>query len=246
MKKLIFVFACFVLLSSGLHAQGGNILIVPFGDRMFYNEAAADMLKVSGLSYSEMVKEFENGLVAAIQSEGGRRFISPAGVTTTSQDVDVKMRVRSLLDFYGEKISSKSTAKKAKLFAKSSSKLENKNPRGEKQGEVVSIIGSPGNQFISSKVNSKREFSKLCKELGVSKVLVINEMDIKEDFSSPYNNGTEHLRQIQIHYSLFDNRGKKLSTGIILKNFSSSENNVREIIRLYFKDLAKDLISKLP
>ncbi len=246
MKKLILIFVGFWFLTFGLHAQGGNILIVPFGDRMFYNEAAAKMLKVSGVSYSEMIREFENGIVAAIQKEGGRKFVSPGGVTTASRNSDVKLQVRALLDFYGEKVKSKKKAKRLRLCGGASSKMENNPPKGEKDGEVVSMVGSPDGQFISSKVNSKHEFAKLCRELGVSKVLVINEMDIKEDFSSPYHNGTEHLRQIQLHYSLFDNKGKQLVTGVALENFSSSENNIREIIRLHFGALAKQIISKLP
>jgi len=238
--RVIFILTLFFSFTK-VFAQSSNILIIPFGDRMFYNEATADMIKTSGVSYSEMVRSFEDGLINALQAAGGRKFISPSGARTTANQQDLKFKIRSLLDFYLEPVGGE---KKSKFFSRPESKLKNTKEK-KKNGEVVSKIGDNKDSYIASKVSSRREFAKLVREVGVCRVMVINEFDIKEDLTTPYNNGNEHLRQIQVHYTLFDNKGKKIKGGVALKNFSSSENNVNEIIKKYFNDLAKDILESI-
>jgi len=239
MKKVIFLVVFFYVKFT--FSQVGNVLVVPFGDRMFYNEATVKMLNVSKVSYAEMIRLFENGLVTAIQQEGGRRYIT-TNIMSTTTNKDIKWQIRALLDFSSEEVNLEQQNEKMRVFSKSSTKIKRKKNIANNEGEVISIIGSNGNQFITSKVNSKKEFARICKDLNVSNVLVINEMDIKEDYSTPYNNGKEYLRQIQVHFSFFDNKGKKLASGIALKNFPSSVNKINDIINLYFKDLAKQIL----
>ena len=245
MKKFIlFVFTVLAGIPS-VFSQSGNVLVVPFGERMFYNEATSVMLKVSGLSYSEMINYFESSLVSEIQKQGGRGFISCAGAVTTGEHSDLKTEVRSLLDFYLAPVNG-SKKKKISLFGRPSSKLESKKEKVDiEKGETVSLIGDNKTSYIASKVNSKRDFAKLAKDAGVDKVLVINEFDIKEDMSSPYNNGNEHLRQIQVHYTVFDAKGNPLSGGVAVENFSSAENNIKEVVKLHFPNLAKQIVRKI-
>jgi hypothetical protein len=244
MKRIILIaFVFFYNIHLGF-TQSSNVLVVPFGDRMFYNEATSQMLKESDFSYAEMINYFEQSLVSEIQKKGGRRFISCAGATTTGNHDDLKLEIRGLLDFYLAPISIEK--RQVNLFGRPKSKLSSKKEKSEiKNGEEVSLIGENKTSYIASKVNSKRDFAKIIKEVGVSKVLVINEFDIREDMSSPYYNGNEHKRQIQVHYSIFDAKGKFLKGGVVVKNFSSSENNIKEIVKTHFPDLARQIVSNL-
>ncbi len=245
MKKFILIIITILFSISSVFSQEGNVLVVPFGDRMFYNEATSAMLKASGFSYSEMINYFESSLVSDIQKQGGRGFISCTGAVTTGEHSDLKTEVRSLLDFYLTPING-SKKRKISLFGRPTSKLESEKEKSEiGNGETVSLIGDNKTSYIASKVNSKRDFARLAKDAGVYKVLVINEFDIKEDMSSPYNNGSEHLRQIQVHYTVFDAKGNSISGGVAVENFSSSENNIKEIVKLHFPNLAKQIVRKI-
>ena len=245
MKK--FILLIFTVLSgvSLVFSQSGNVLVVPFGDRMFYNEATSSMLKASGFSYSEMINYLESSLVSEIQKQGGRGFISCTGAVTTGEHQDLKSEVRSLLDFYLKPISDVKK-RKVGLFGRPSSKLEGKKEKADiKNGETVSLIGDNKTSYIASKVNSKRQFARLVKDVGVGKVLVINEFDIKEDRSSPYNNGNEYLRQIQAHFTVFDSKGNPVAGGVAVENFSSSENDIKKIVKSHFPNLVKQIIQKI-
>ncbi len=245
MKKIFFlIFIAIIGQVEKTIAQ--NILVIPFDDRMFYNQASAEMLKASNMKYSAMVNAFTNGLISAIQQKGGRKIISPQGVTTQGTQEDITLLIRSSLHFYLEDLPY-GQKKKKKLFGCKKSKLSNKNnsPNKHQQGEVISLIGDNTNKFINSKVIDRKTFIKTVSKTNVDKVLVINELDIKEDFSSPYNNGNEHLRQIQVHYTLFDNKGKIITGGVAVKNFSSNENDVKTIIKKYFGEIAAQIVKNL-
>ena len=246
MKKVVLTISWILLIVNLLFSQQGNVLVISFGDRMFYNEAAPQMLKASGFTYDEMVKYFETSLASEIYRLGGKRYISPSGAVTTGDYPDVKYAIRGLLSFYMAPIVQDETKKKIDLFGRPSSKLSAKEDKsGEKEGELVSIIGNNKTTYVASKIRDRREFAKIVRGMGARKVLVFNEFDIKEDMSSPYNNGTDHLRQIQLHYTIFDAKGNALTGGVAVENFSSSENNIKEIVDRHFPRLVRQVMIKL-
>ena len=54
-----------------------------------------------------------------------------------------------------------------------------------------------------------------------------------------------YKREIKVHYTIFDNSGKEVSSGAIKSRFSSNENDIDKIIRVQFPLIAERIVQNL-
>jgi len=101
-------------------------------------------------------------------------------------------------------------------------------PEGRHNGELVSVKKDRTYQFLNSRIINTRAFRKTCDELELDEVLFINQIEIRGDFSSPYNSGRESDYYVVIHYSLYDKSG-----ALILGN-KTSHTTTNEKARYYY------------
>ena len=229
----------FLLASSFVYAQDSlshkNLVIVSFNTDMFNNQASKAMLMYSGMSYNEMVEFFNQSLIRYMDIKFRNHIKTYSlSIALTTNTTDNLYKIWSLQSYLLSPI-----PKTQKRNVDPSSFLATeKQPKGSK-GELVQAINSLKGNFLDSKINDKKTFSKIFRKLYADYVLIINELDIKEDYSNPYSVGSnDYSRQLQVHFTLFDNRGNKITGNVATIEFSSQENNIKEIATKYFPMIA--------
>ncbi len=208
-----------------------NLIIVSFSPDMFNNEAAKAMLQQSDMSYDEMVhffnKEMTYYLGVVFQKNIKTFSLNTSLTTNTTEDL---YTIWTLQNYFLSPI-----PKDQKRNVDPSSKLIGRKQPKNTNGEVVQKINSLTGNFLDSKIADKKTFMGITRKLHGNYVLIINELDIKEDYSNPYAVGrNDYTRQLQIHFTLFNNKGIKITGNVATVDFSSRENNIKKVVETYF------------
>ena len=208
-----------------------NLVIVSFNPDMFNNEAAKPMLQQSGMTYDEMVtylnKEMTYYLGVAFQKNIQTFSLNTSLTTNTSEDL---YTIWTLQNYFLSPI-----PKDQKRNVDPTSKLIGQKKKKSSGGEVVAEINSLKGNFLDSKIVDKRTFTGITRKLHANYVLIINELDIKEDYSSPYAVGrNDYTRQLQIHFTLFNNKGNTIAGNVATVDFSAKENDIKKVVSSYF------------
>ncbi len=215
-----------------------SVMLVSFNPDMFNNEGAKAMLEQSKMSYDEMVAFFNKELVSNLATDLSDTVntypLSAAMTTNTTEDLyDIWACMGYMLS---------PIPKDQKRNVDPSSNLIGKNPPKDKNGEVATEINSIKGNFLDSKINDKKTFAAICRRLKMQYIVIINELDIKEDYSNPYAVGkNDYTRQIQVHFTLFNNKGVSLAGNVATVDFSSKENDIKKITASYFPIAAEKI-----
>lgn len=217
-----------------------SVLIVSFNPQMFNNQGAKAMLEYSKMSYDEMVTFFNKemtkylSLSMSIKDTINTFQLNTALTTNTTEDL---YNIWALQGYFLSPI-----PKEQKKNVDPSSNLIGKKPPKHKTGEIATEINSLKGNFLDSKINDTKAFATICRRLKMHYIIIINELDIKEDYSNPYNVGKNNFsRQIQVHFTLFNNKGVSIAGNVATVDFSSHENDITKITAQYFP-LAADKI----
>ncbi len=230
--KLVFLFFGISIISQAQDSLfQKNLVIVSFNPDMINNEAAKPMLQQSGMTYDDMVtflnKEITYYLGMVFQKNIRTFSLNTSLTTNTSEDL---YTIWTLQNYFLSPI-----PKDQKRNVDPTSKLIGQNNQDSSDGEVVSEINSLKGNFLDSKIVDKRTFMGITRKLHVDYVLIINELDIKEDYSSPYAVGrNDYTRQLQIHFTLFNNKGIAIAGNVATVDFSAKENDIKTVVESYF------------
>ena len=58
-------------------------------------------------------------------------------------------------------------------------------------------------------------------------------------------NEEQYKREIKVHYTMFDNLGKEVSSGAIKSRFPSNQNDMDKIIHVQFSLIAERIVQNL-
>ena len=231
LKLFLFLFGISILTQAQDSLFHKNLVIVSFNPDMFNNQAARPMLQQSGMSYDEMVnflnKEMTYYIGVAFQKIIKSFSLNTSLTTNTTEDL---YTIWTLQGYFLSPI-----PKEQKRNVDPTSKLiGRKNPKNN-GGEVIPEINSLKGNFLDSKIADKKTFMGITRKLHANFVLIINELDIKEDYSNPYAVGkNDYTRQLQIHFTLFNNKGEEVAGNVATVDFSSKENDIKKVVESYF------------
>ena len=242
MKKYIFHIFLMVFLFSG-QSFSQRLFVVPYYPDMYNNGAAKQIIAETNIDYNKLNTIISQALLRHIQQAFPDSVVTivHSNASTTTADFHPIESIWSLLDYTMAPLPNKSY-----VLIGAQSKLSNRKISQKRTGELRPVIRSTTHSFLDAKITDKRTFSKIAHRLKCDYILVINEFDIKVDYSDPYATGrNDNKRQIQVHYSLFDKTGKHIAGNVSAVNFSSRENNIHNIIYTYFNKLAQQIVDYL-
>ncbi len=231
LRLFFFLFGLSILSQAQDSLFHKNLVIVSFNPDMFNNEAAKPMLQQSGMSYDEMVsflnKEMTYYLGVAFQKNINTFSLNTSLTTNTTEDLYI---IWTLQNYFLSPI-----PKEQKRNVDPTSKLVGRKQPKSSGGEVVPKINSLKGNFLNSKIADKKSFLSITRKLHANFILIINELDIKEDYSNPYAVGkNDYTRQLQIHFTLFNNKGTEIAGNVATVDFSSRENDIKKVVETYF------------
>jgi hypothetical protein len=130
---------------------------------------------------------------------------------------------------------------------------ENKKPSKEEadgnimNGQIITRNKQVETKYMNISIEDPNLLPYLNFNYGTDLYLFITQIEIKKHFTDQvalsYNT---YARQIIVNYALFDVKGVQLAGDVIDIVYPSATNDIEEIIRNSFPDIAKKIASSLP
>ena len=210
MKHLIFLILFWGISLSPSSAQDTlvkkkNMAIVPFMPQMYFNDLSVLWYKTGeSVCQEKQIEDINKQLFKSLNDSLSLEYnLYDLNQDRTISTKDYLLEYYRLINFsYLDTFPQKE--KKIKWpKAKNKQKVDTK-----RNGQINSEKKDLTHQYLNANIRDLRTFKKICNELELDEVLFINQVEIRGDFSSPYNSGRETEYYIYIHYSLYDNNGK--------------------------------------
>ena len=264
MKIFQFLFTALILNIPYLSAQKAKVLevdstgfsfkkimVIPFEENMYISSIQSDLLQSSGKTHKEIVQFFRYGIASAIQNE----FLNTVNTTSlihyndTTHDLDrTYYGVNYKFEPFIEQIKSDDLTKKtsAKSLKNEEISIKNETKTEIKNGQVISSKKQEI-KFASLQIKDSTILPFLSQKYGADVFVFITELDLENDLSDPLALANEtYIRNIRAHYAIVDVKGKFISKGIVSSIFPNTVNEIEKIQAVYFKELAIQLMDKLP
>lgn len=229
-----------------------NVLVIPFESKMYISDVDRALATKNEMSFQEIKATFR----AALDREifiSLKEYYNPLSFYAISPE-ESKKELAYIYNSIGYKykvvpeedvVEKQNTAKK--LLNRLKKKKETKQYTGAKieNGEIVSNIDDR-EKYMNTHLSNDKLILNLNKKHQAKYYIFINELDIKRGANNVYQASEEqYLREIKVHYTIFDNEGKQVKGGAIKTRFPSGQNDVNKIIKVQFPLIAQRIVDKL-
>ncbi len=217
------------------------LLIIPFNPKFYISEADREITSGSAIKFDELRDRFRNGLIMKIHYRVSDLDHTVPLVTYADTLKDLQ-RIYGSTACWQEELKDEPKTVKKNPFS---------NPN-KKENKTVVRNGQLGSKeegtakYMSLKIINKELVPYLAKRYGSTQYVFINQFEIRNDLSdyAAVSNG-DYMRQIKVHYSIFNSSGFLVYGGIATSEFPASENNVQEIINTHFKPICDAIYSHI-
>lgn len=229
-----------------------NVLIIPFESKMYLSDIDKDLALKNEMNFQDIKAKFR----AALDREifiALKQYYKPLSFYA----IEPKEAMAELAYIYNsigfkyavmpEEVVVKKENAGAKLLGKFKKKPKKAAyvEAGINDGQVVSQVDNR-EKYMKTTLANEKLLPNLNSKFKASHYIFINQLDIKRSADMRYVSTEEqHKREIKVHYTIFDNAGKEVSTGAIKSRFASNQNDIDKIIKIQFPLIAQQIVNNL-
>jgi hypothetical protein len=234
--------------------QYKKVMIIPFEENMYVCNIQNELATKSNMNSSQIVRSFRYGAAAALQNKFLYLYSTTSLIHLVEDSLKDLRRVYGSISRSYEPIPEEPKEEPKGLtpvLKKFELKSQSKKRNGEEgtrieNGQIVSHQNSTP-RFMNTMIRDPRLLGYLHDKYGTDLFVFLNEMDIENDLSDQVAVAEGNYNRIlKFHYTVYNHRGELISKGVVTTTFPSTENNVGEIIKLYFPAIALKIAAKLP
>lgn len=243
MKTFFLLLICCA--TSFTKAQNG-VLLIPFEDKMYRSALDKELGAFNNKSHYDLMSSFKKGLMIQLELAFRRNYtplsllavdsLSKASLTLCYNSTGLEyIPVKTLT---AEKENSQPGDKLRAAFSKSEKHKTSPTQSGIYNGELVTVEDSR-EKFMNTVVHNPQLFNALKAAHETSIFVFINEFDLlKKDADSPFVQQSAIGRVIKVHYTVFNDKGKEICSGIAETEFPGKKNKLDEIITDHLSEIA--------
>lgn len=228
-----------------------NVLTIPFESKMYLSDIDKDLAIKNNMSYQEIKATFR----AALDKEifvSLKQYYQPLSFYS----IDPKEAKKELAYIYNsigykyELVPEEDVVEKKKPAQKILNKFKKKKDEeyieaGIHNGEIVSRVDNR-EKYMKTTLSNENLIANLNKKYEAKYYIFVNELDIKKGAENVYQaSEDQYLREIKVHYTIFDADGKEVKGGAIKTRFKSGQNDVTKIINVQIPLVAQRIVEKL-
>ncbi|MCE2846877.1 MAG: hypothetical protein LW707_07575 [Sphingobacteriales bacterium] len=250
---------CFIALlillgSIGADAQSDSlprtsIVLIPYPPEYYLSDADRDICAASSLEQVQLQQiirlALDRKLSAALETLG-----SCAAVCTDSSSTGRRL----IGKFYDRTAYTYRSAVGRRVLSKQKARGENNRKtdksnaaRTELEFDATQALANRGDgKYMSAEPRDTTLLPDLRKTYGGDWVVSINQLDIRTNYNSCLDivNGV-YTREVMVHYSVFDPRGKEVRGDYALATFPSNDNRLGVITEGCFLHIAEEIRSNV-
>lgn len=210
-----------------------SVLVIPYKPAMHLSDADPDLSEGSQMEMHIMRETLRKGVIKALNKNFTEvydmRSVSNDFVKSDNRDLDVLYHT---LYFESDSVY---TLKYPKLFAIKDTVPKKKSALIEKDTKYINV-GIYDQMLIPD----------LSEKYSADYFIFLNEIDIKTHFEDCLNLALKiYRRDLKIHYTIFDKKGKQLYGDVAVSHFASNSNDVNEIISQNFPAISDYILASL-
>lgn len=264
MKKLLALFGIITMVSplfsqnstTGKTDEGvankQNVVVIPFENKMYMSDIDKDLAQKNAMSFHEIKAKFRAALDQNIFIKL-KPYYSPFSFYTIDQQ-EAQKELSYIYNSIGYKytvIEKEEVVQKENIGSKFIGKFKKKEKEpeyieaGMQNGQLVSQVDNR-DKYMNTKLSNPNLIENLNKKYQAKYYIFINQLDIKKGADDMYAAAEDNYkREIKVHYTIFNQQGKEVSSGAIKTRFPSNQNDVDKIVRVHFPLIAETIVNKL-
>lgn len=250
MRK-IFLLITLLSLTSSSWAQNDkrldSYLIIPPEPKLYISSVDRYIAQKTGLTHAQI----RNGFRKALVDELMEQFLVLG--KTQSLMVDTGEVYQDLIYTYHsigykyEEVPAEETEVKTLDKAKDKvGKAWNRLIPKKEEPEELGPKGEEKEHYMKTSIHSPYLLDNLHQRYGTNRYVFINQMDIKDEPKSTYSYGTsEFVRVMRVHYTVIDQNGKIIASGLAKKEFTANLDNPKMIVKLTIPGISYFIAEKV-
>jgi hypothetical protein len=213
-----------------------KILVIPFDPKLYMSEVDKKVGTEAKMNFNQLRATFRTGLdhqVAAKLGSLNTTYSLLSDTVKNKKDLDL---IYHSISYDYDKPNPDGAVSKNSGTAKQQPAIQN--------GQLM-VEMSDDSRFMNTKLTNPQLLPYLLEKYNAEVFVFINELDIKKNEDS-YDIATDtYLRDVIVHYTVFDKTGKRINAGIAKSSFSSSLNEPKTIINTAFPSIAKTIADRV-
>lgn len=236
-----------------------RVLVVPFDERIYFNDATAEIAKRDRLTHDEIMEYFRyqlnlqlvNSLIDScevvdlLKDNTREDEADISGLYTT---MSYELRVAEFdVDAENMSVLARKRAEKLEEARRKQREEDLKNSRTRMQnGELVGSRTSTDDMYLHIIIGQPEVLKEIATRRNVDYFLFINQFDIKTDFRDPYMSGQRNVQRLmRVHFSIYNTDGEFVSGNYASTKIPYYEDCKERIVNQYFPEIMRQILKKI-
>ena len=236
-----------------------RVLLVPFDERIYFNDATAEIAKRDGLTHDEIMEYFRyqlnlqlvNSLIDSCEvvdlfKDNTREDEADISGLYTTMSYELRL-AEFELDTENMGALARKRAEKLEEARRKQREEEMKNARpGIQNGELVGRKQQTDDMYLHIIIGQPEVLKEIASRRKVDYFLFINQFDIKTDYRDPYISGQRNLQRLmRVHFSIYNTNGEFVSGNYASTKVPYYEDSKERIVNQYFPEIMRQILKKI-
>ena len=236
-----------------------RVLVVPFDERIYFNDATAEIAKRDGLTHDEIMEYFRyqlnlqlvNSLIDSCEvvdllKDNTREAEADISGLYTTMSYELRL-AEFELDTENMGALARKRAEKLEEARRKQREEEMKNARpGIQNGELVGRKQQTDDMYLHIIIGQPEVLKEIASRRKVDYFLFVNQFDIKTDYRDPYISGQRNVQRLmRVHFSIYNSNGEFVSGNYASTKVPYYEDSKERIVNQYFPEIMRQILKKL-
>ena len=236
-----------------------RVLLVPFDESIYFNDATAEIAKRDGLTHDEIMEYFRyqlslyitNALIDSCEvvdllKDNTREAEADISGLYTTMSYELRL-AEFELDTENMGALAKKRAEKLEEARRKQREEEMKAARpGIQNGELVGRKQQTDDMYLHIIIGQPEVLKEIASRRKVDYFLFINQFDIKTDYRDPYISGQRNLQRLmRVHFSIYNTNGEFVSGNYASTKVPYYEDSKERIVNQYFPEIMRQILKKI-
>lgn len=221
-----------------------TVLLIPFEHKMFLSEIDKSINKETGMNFNQIRGAFRYNLDISLLLQFKSSYNTYSLMTDTAKTAADLSYIYESIGYRYDPVPQALPVKQVVKKNNRSKALKEEGKSQIKNGQLV-VEENNDKSFMNTVIKNPNLISHLRKKYPADIFVFINELDIKNDLTSPDISIEGYPREVTVHYTIFDKNSKQLDAGIATTHFVASLNDPKKISNECFSKISKSIFSSI-
>ncbi len=236
-----------------------RVLVIPFDERIYFNDATPEIAKRDNLTHDEIMQYFRYQLNLQLKNSlmDSCEIVDLMTNNTREDEADIiglyttvsyNLQLAEFeLETENMGLIARKRAEKQEEARRKVREEEMRNARpGIRNGELVGQKQNTDDMYLHIVIDQPEVLKEIASRRKVDYFLFVNQFDIKTDYRDPYMSGKSNIQRLmRVHFSIYNTNGEFVSGNFASTKIPYYEDDKERIVNQYFPEIMRQIIKKI-